>query len=443
MSAALAAALALLPALPWSESNAHAALSALRSEGPSIHPKAFTLDLDAPPATRWDHIAPAYSSYVPDVMAYLESAIPKWALPLVEAGFSKVIPYFGELGEEITGAARALRMSPGALMVINLVMQVEQLGLNCSSWNTTGPTRPDDPGCVDIDPSQQWCFCRAAAAAGVAIPPSGFVPVLGTAAHRRGAARRQDESGEEALEVEETTGMCTSVVAQSADGKILHGRNLDWNLPPPMRRIVVDLTYVRGNETVATGTAGVGFVGAFNGMRRGAWSASINARGKGGKLLANIVQSLLTRSLTPSQHLREVLTSPSRAAESFDGAVGLLCTSPLIDENYYIVAGTKPGEGAVVTRGRERAVDVERLDPSKPDGWFLLQTNYDHWRPVPSADDRRAPGKAHMRAIGPAAIDAQRMYGVMLAFPTFNLHTDYTATLQPATGLYNGTVWLG
>ena len=32
------------------------------------------------------------------------------------------------------------------------------------------------------------------------------------------------------------------------------------------------------------------------------------------------------------------------------------------------------------------------LDPAAADGWFRLETNYDHWNPVPTADDRRTPG---------------------------------------------------
>ena len=42
--------------------------------------------------------------------------------------------------------------------MLNLVMQIEEIGLNCSNWNETGPTTKDDPGCVAVDPSQEWCY---------------------------------------------------------------------------------------------------------------------------------------------------------------------------------------------------------------------------------------------------------------------------------------------
>ena len=100
--------------------------------------------------------------------------------------------------------------------------------------------------------------------------------------------------------------------------------------------MVLDLEFTRGNATVARGTGAAGFVGVFNGMRLagaadggggggGVWSASINARGKGGALLTNLLQALMVHSVTPGQRLREVLTAgAAEGAGSFDGAVGLL-----------------------------------------------------------------------------------------------------------------------
>jgi hypothetical protein len=52
---------------------------------------------------------------------------------------------------------------------------------------------------------------------------------------------------------------------------------------------------------VYTATTAVGFVGVLNGMREGNYSVSINARGKGGKILENIEEALLHASMTPSQ----------------------------------------------------------------------------------------------------------------------------------------------
>ena len=114
-----------------------------------------------------------------------------------------------------------------------------------------------------------------------------------------------------------------------------------------------------------------------------------------------------------------------------------------VDENFFIVAGAGPKEGAVIAREREKAIDVWRLATgTEADGWFRLQTNYDHWNPTPTSDDRRAPGIAHMEAMGQAGLSADAMWGVIETWPTWNEHTDYSLVAIPADGHYNSTVWM-
>jgi hypothetical protein len=86
---------------------------------------------------------------------------------------------------------------------------------------------------------------------------------------------------------------------------------------------------------------------------------------------------------------------------------------------------------------------VWRLAPDQPDGWFRLQTNYDHWQPVPAADDRRTPGVASMRAIGQAGLGTASLWGAITRFPVFNHHTDYSGVYVPARAMYNSSVWMG
>jgi N-acylethanolamine-hydrolysing acid amidase len=171
----------------------------------------------------------------------------------------------------------------------------------------------------------------------------------------------------------------------------------------------------------------------------GGWSGSIDARGKGGKIFDNLLQSLLVHSLTPTQHLRIVL----EATNDFEEAVHQLSTNAQVNENYFIVAGSSAGQGAIITRGREKADDVWRIDSSKPAGWYRLQTNYDHWNPPPKADDRRTPGYALMNAMTPQGLTTSAMWSVITTFPVFNMHTDYSLIAVPARALYNSTVWMG
>lgn len=391
-------------------------------------PQRYTLNLDAAPEDRWTPIAslPYFREHIGAAVEYLADQVPAWLLPLVETIGKDLHSYFGpELGGELVGLANAFgdKIKLGDLVAVNLIMQLEFIGLNCSNWNSTGPTIPNDPGCMDVDPKQAWCYCR------------------NTSNPRIITKRRVKESL--GIDTDDAPGMCTSVVAQDSNGHVFHGRNLDWNIPTAVRMLVADIDFQRGNETVFTGTTAVGFVGVFNGIKRGAFSVSIDARGKGGKPLTNILQMLLHKSKTPCQHMRLVLQNAS--ASDFSTAVQMLSEGEQIDENYFIVGGVRTGELAVISRDRSKAADVWTWNASSHD-FFLLETNYDHWNPVPKADDRRTPGIAHMRTMGPGGIgDGSGLFDrVMNVWPTKNHHTDYTIIMSASeeTFLYNGTVWM-
>jgi hypothetical protein len=73
-----------------------------------------------------------------------------------------------------------------------------------------------------------------------------------------------------------------------------------------------------------------------------------------------------------------------------------------------------------------------------------LETNYDHWQPVPDADDRRTPGNANMAAIGQQNLTTTLLKeNVMKVWPTYNHHTDYTGIFSAADGTYESYVWMG
>ena len=90
--------------------------------------------------------------------------------------------------------------------------------------------------------------------------------------------------------------------------------------------------------------------------------------------------------MTPAQHLRKTLEETSE----FASAVSQLEKGSLIDDIYYIVAGTQANEGSVISRSREGFLNG-KPESLQDDTWYLLQTNYDWDKPVPKADDRRTP----------------------------------------------------
>eukprot|EP00944_MAST-04C_sp_MAST-4C-sp1_P006395 g6395.t1 len=404
---------------PWISNSS--LISRTTSRQPIPVPR-YKVNLDLPPEDRWNEIAklPRFENASTSIVNYLKNSVPKSIFPLISKVGKDIQSYFpSELASEMSGLAKAFGapLQVGDLVAVNLVMQLEHIALNCSNWNDTGPTRPDDPGCMDVDPKQTWCYCKK--------HPNAYTTY----------AKLKQELGVNV----DGPGLCTSVVAEDTAGVIFHGRNLDWNVPYALRKMAADVDFQRGNKTVFTGTTVVGFVGVFNGMKEGVFSGSIDARDKGGKILGNLLQALLHKSLTPSQHLRMVLQSED--SSTFESAINMLSTGSLIDQNYYIVGGVRKGEGAVIARGRNKAVDVWRLNESS---WYRLETNYDHWNPVPKADDRRSPGQKNMNAMGQNGIgpSGEGIYkDVMVQWPTFNHHTDYTGIFSAAKGVYSSNIW--
>jgi N-acylethanolamine-hydrolysing acid amidase len=238
----------------------------------------FTLDLDLPKGERWNDIAAHYKDKAPAMINYLKENLPTWALPIVKLIGKDIEPYFKDYGEEIVGLAKVLDVAVGDLVALNLVYQIEHVGINCSEWNNTGPVGDDDA----VDPS--W---------------------------KKGCTNKTK------LAVD-GPGLCTSVLAEDSEGRIWHGRNLDWNLDPTLKVLMVDIDYQREGKTVFIGTTLVGFVGILNGVRPGAWTYSMDAREKGGNVELNLLEALTHHARTPSQHARFVMES----ADAVDFAAG-------------------------------------------------------------------------------------------------------------------------
>jgi len=198
---------------------------------------------------------------------------------------------------------------------------------------------------------------------------------------------------------------------------------------------------------VFSGVQVVGMVGIIHGIKKGGFSVQMNARSDGGNVFLNIMEQLLLGGKEPTHHVRKVFEN----AEDFATAEKNLSSGHLANPVYFIMAGAKHGEGSIVTRDRQTAIDVWHLNeaPTKdtkglnkqPD-WMRLQTNYDHWMAAPSYDDRRTPGVAHTQANCGSGISKDCIEKTMMAWPTKNFHTDVTSIMCPQTGYMSVAVWL-
>ena len=236
-------------------------------------------------------------------------------------------------------------------------------------------------------------------------------------------------------------GACTSIVASDKDGVIIHGRNLDYALSDTLRDMTIIVQFKnRQNPNIFTGTTFAGFIGVLTGCKPGGVSISLDERDVG-EWWQNAISALKDGSHgLVSLLIRDILQSESEEAD-FKSAVERLSSTPLIAPCYLIVAGQLYNQGVVITRDRAAALDKWYLNPEKGQ-WYLLETNYDHWKEPPSDDDRRHPGIKMMNSLGQESINFDSLFKVLSTEPVLNNKTTYTTIMSPREGamFFNTTI---
>jgi len=177
---------------------------------------------------------------------------------------------------------------------------------------------------------------------------------------------------------------CSGVLVADEAGVVLHGRNLDYDMR--LRQVTRRVDFVRGDAVVFTSVGHwVGNTGSPTVMVPGGWSASQNTRIAERRARA-VLDGLFVRGRMPMlARLREI----AQRHASFPAAIKALSEVPLPSASFFVVGGSGPWEGAVLSRDADTLVAHEHLD-SPLGRWSLVQTNYDVWEGAPFGDDRWA-----------------------------------------------------
>lgn len=238
--------------------------------------------------------------------------------------------------------------------------------------------------------------------------------------------------------------VCTSIVAEDKTGNLFHARNLDfglflgwdqkndtWMLSEILRTLIVNIDYRRNGQTVYKTVSFAGYVGVISGLKPGVLTLTVNERFNIDGGFIGIIEWILgKRNAKWSTFLtRDVLEN----AASFKEARDMLANDEVLAPVYYILGGTKSGEGVVITRSRTKCLNQMSLNPSN-NTWFVLETNYDNWEPPLVIDDRRTPGKACMNKMGQEGVSFKGLYNVLSTQPVLNKLTTYTTLMQASAG---------
>ncbi|XP_068089406.1 N-acylethanolamine-hydrolyzing acid amidase-like [Hyperolius riggenbachi] len=224
----------------------------------------------------------------------------------------------------------------------------------------------------------------------------------------------------------ETVMACTSIITEDEEGHIYHARNMDLFFGIDLKDVTLVIDFIRNGQIVYSGTTFLGFVGLYTGQSPYKFTISANAREDNQHLWKNVF-SLLVHRYPVSWLIRNTLNQ----AQDYESAVAKLSDTPITAEMYIAVAGTKSGEGVVITRDRDGVADILHLNVSEG-RWFLLQTNYD--RGTVTLHDRRMDIAARaLNSTGQENINRDALYKVLSIYQVLNWGTIHTTLMSASS----------
>lgn len=244
--------------------------------------------------------------------------------------------------------------------------------------------------------------------------------------------------------------VCTSVVAEDDKGNVFHGRNLDfglflgwdvknksWIVSEKLKPLVVNLDFKRNNQTVFKSTNFAGYVGMLTGIKPHIFTLTMNERFSLDGGYIGIFEWILGQrdGMWMSFLTRSVLET----ANSYEEAKTRLAQTKLLAPAYFILGGNSTGQGCIITRSRQLSLDVLEID-LKLGRWYVLETNYDHWKEPLFLDDRRTPAMKCMNQTTQTKISLKTMYDVLSTKPVLNKLTTYTTLMQVSEGKLEGYI---
>ena len=244
--------------------------------------------------------------------------------------------------------------------------------------------------------------------------------------------------------------VCTSIIAQDDNGHLKHARNLDfglflgwnsttheWAISSHLRKMVVNINWIKDGKILFVSNNFAGFIGIYNGMKKGAFALTANDRFDSLGGYVGIIRWMI--GLEPHSRwmtwlARETLEQANSYAEAYDH----LANTPMLSPVYFILSGVQPYEGAIISRTLNGTVQNQtvKMDPDSPYGWYLLQTNYDPNTEVLYIDDRRTPGNICMRKLGRSNVGFQGIYNVLSSRTNLNKLTTYTVLMDTIEGKF-------
>ncbi|GAU92270.1 hypothetical protein RvY_04371 [Ramazzottius varieornatus] len=191
--------------------------------------------------------------------------------------------------------------------------------------------------------------------------------------------------------VYEIVTFCTSIVASDINGKPIHGRNLDFRGTPLLRDETIHVDFVRKingvQQIVYSAVTVAGSISLMTAQKPGVFTYSLNRRiTKTGHGMEDATLNFDVFRNTSSTVLLSMVRQALETATTYEGAVEQFSRAWLPSPCYLIIGGTRENEGVILTRDRDRPVDVHPIDV-RQGRWYVAQTNTDRWLPFDNKTD--------------------------------------------------------
>ena len=223
---------------------------------------------------------------------------------------------------------------------------------------------------------------------------------------------------------------CCGILSLPADKSldIIHGRNMDES-PHQGRNMTLNVNVTRGGKHLYSIVDWTWIIGAATTSRVGGVTLEMNWNNDGPDTpMAEIIDRILNPS---TKGILQIFRSISEKEMDFDQAVSYIASSQFAAPFYNIVSGTKR-RGAILTLEFNATNNIVEYLTDESPVTFMVQTNYDRWKPDTGLLRRTAAENA-LTAVGRDRSGTE--LGVWMALSTYPVHnaqTLFTAILSVA-----------
>eukprot|EP00437_Effrenium_voratum_P010470 CAMPEP_0181422930 /NCGR_PEP_ID=MMETSP1110-20121109/13868_1 /TAXON_ID=174948 /ORGANISM="Symbiodinium sp., Strain CCMP421" /LENGTH=414 /DNA_ID=CAMNT_0023546043 /DNA_START=49 /DNA_END=1290 /DNA_ORIENTATION=+ len=243
----------------------------------------------------------------------------------------------------------------------------------------------------------------------------------------------------------ESPTMCSGFLAADSNGKVVHGRNMDYQflftMPDGSTKDWPDVTYEgifwKGGKKLFTNINWPLWIGIHTAMRYNGWTFEQNTR-----LLKNDHHLNLQSAKNGGRKFGWIARKALETIPDFHTALSLFNGTKFMAPQYFIMAGAGDYEGAIISmdrNGAESEADTPAVRSLSREGnWFLLQTNDDANKMA--LDPRRplAMERLHQRSQDDVSVNF--VWDVVHSFPLYNPVTAFTWVAVPSTNYSQGVV---